>query len=312
MQERTGDALKACAILAATWLVSAPCAWSQAAPIGVAQQVTRSYNFDMSPAPDNSRLLMVSVVGGHSQILVGSPDGLHWDVITHGAADHEDPVWSPDGKSIAFVLSSEGSRVVHLINPDGSADRALTPANVRAIHPSWTHDGQGLLYSTDDDLRPPAKNASDIFRLDLASGRIDTLITGGVNTFPVMSPDGTRLAFRRIVGDMNSEVFVANADGSDARNLTDHPSYEGWPAWSPDGTRIAFAANRNGKDYQIFVMGADGSDVRLLADTRGRGTSPKWSPDGRSIYFTNCLPEEGGGGCEIMVVLLEAVRQERR
>ena len=85
-----------------------------------------------------------------------------------------------------------------------------------------------------------------------------------------------------------------------------------WPAWSPDGQRITFAANRNGKDYQIFVMGTDGSDVRLLADTHGRGTSPKWSPDGRSIYFTNCLPEEGGGGCEIMVVPLEAVRQEGR
>lgn len=318
MRERALDAMKACALLAATWLASAPCAWSQAAPvgapigapIGVAQQVTRSYNFDMSPAPDNSRVLMVSVVGGHSQILVGSADGQHWDVITQGAANHEDPVWSPDGKSIAYVLSTATSRVVHLMNPDGSGDQALTPANVRAIHPSWTADGQGILYSTDDDLRPPAKNASDIFRLDLASGRIDTLITGGVNTFPVMSPDGTRIAFRRIVGDMNSEVFVANADGSEARNLTDHPSYEGWPAWSPDGQRIAFAANRNGQDHQIFVMGADGSGVRLLADTHGRGTSPKWSPDGRSIFFTNCLPQEGGGGCEIMVVLLEAAGQE--
>jgi TolB protein len=187
-----------------------------------------------------------------------------------------------------------------VIDADGSHREAVTDSRVRAIHPRWTPDGQAILFSTDDDLRPPAKNSSEIYRIQLATRKVDTLITGGVNTFPVMSPDGTELAYRKIVGDMNSEVFVANADGSDAHNLTDHPSYEGWPAWSPDGTQIAFAANRNGVDHQIFVMRADGSNVRLLADTHGRATSPKWAPDGRSIYFTNCATEEAGGGCEIM------------
>ena len=98
---------------------------------------------------------------------------------------------------------------------------------------------------------------------------------------------------------MNSEVFLANADGSSPRNLTNHPSFEGWPAWSPDGRLLAFAANRNGLDYQIFLMNADGSNVRLLAVTRGRATSPKWAADGRSVFFTNCQPPQRGGGCEI-------------
>ncbi|MBP6391027.1 MAG: PD40 domain-containing protein [Flavobacteriales bacterium] len=278
--------------------------WAQTEPIGTATQITRSYNFDLVPAPAGGRSVMITVVAGREQLFLLDEAVGHWSQITHDDADHEDPAWSPDGGRLAFVLSSEKSRVVYVMKPDGSDRRALTPAHVRAIHPSWTSDGRGLLWSTDDDLRPPAKNESEIYAVDVTTLDIDTLITGGVNTFPVMSPDGGKLAFRRIVGDMNSEVFVANVDGSNARNLTDHASYEGWPAWSPEGTRIAFAANRNGKDHQIFLMQADGSNVRLLADTQGRGTSPKWAPDGLSIFFTNCQPEERGGGCEIMNVVL--------
>ena len=41
----------------------------------------------------------------------------------------------------------------------------------------------------------------------------------------------------------NSEVFVANANGSEARSLTNDPAFDGWPAWSPDGSKIAFASN---------------------------------------------------------------------
>ena len=273
---------------------------AQSVPIATARQITHSYNFDWVPAPVGNRSVMITIVAGREQLFLLDEVTSRWTQITHDDADHEDPAWSPDGKRLAFVLTGEKTRVVHVMDCDSKERKAVTPASVRAIHPSWTSDGRRILYSTDDDLRPPAKNESEIYAVDVATLKIETLVTGGVNTFPVMSPDGKWLALRKIVGDMNSEVFLAKADGTDLENLTNHPSYEGWPAWSPDSSLIAFAANRNGKDHQIFVMGADGSDVRLLADTRGRGTSPKWSPDGRSIYFTNCFTEQDGGGCEIL------------
>ena len=106
------------------------------------------------------------------------------------------------------------------------------------------------------------------------------------------------VAFRRMIGEMNSEVFVANADGSNPRNLTNHPSFEGWPAWSPDSRQIAFAGNRN-SSYQIFVMKADGSDVRLVANTEGRATAPKWSPDGQALVFTTWSDAHRRRGCWI-------------
>jgi acyl-coenzyme A thioesterase PaaI-like protein len=48
-----------------------------------------------------------------------------------------------------------------------------------------------------------------------------------------------------MLAEMNSEVFVANSDGTGVKNLTNHPAFDGWPAWSPDGREIAFASNRN-------------------------------------------------------------------
>src|SRR5262249_32814747 len=90
-------------------------------------------------------------------------------------------------------------------------------------------------------------------------------------------------------GEENSEVFVANSDGSNLRNLTNNPFFDGWPTWSPDGKRIAFASNRRGHGYQIFVMEADGSNVQLVANTEGRATAPRWSREGKTIYFTTGL-----------------------
>ena len=280
---------------------------AQDRPIGVAHQLTYSYNLDNSLSPDGRRMVFIRIIEGREQLFIMNTDGTGEKQITRDDADHEDPAWSPDGRKIAFVLIEGGRKIVHIVNPDGSGREAVTPPTQSAIHPSWTPDGRRILYCTDDDLRPPVKNSSEIYAVDVATRAVRTLISGGVNTFPVMSPDGRRILFRRMIGEMNSEVFVADSDGGNPVNLTRHPSFEGWPSWSPDGRRIAFAGNRNA-NYQVFLMNADGSDVRLLANTEGRATVPRWSPDGRTVYFTNCQKRDFGRACEIMTARVETER----
>jgi TolB protein len=149
-----------------------------------------------------------------------------------------DPAWSKDGQKIAYVRITKNEERIYVMNPDGG--------------------------------QPPRKNDSDIDVAHLKTGKITTLITGGVNTFPDFSPDMKHIVFRRMLGEMNSEVFIADADGTNAR-------------------------------YQILIMTPDVSDVRLVANTEGRATVPRWSPDGNTLYFTNCVAKDYGTDCEILV-----------
>jgi len=266
----------------------------------IAAPVTYSQNYDPSLSPDGKRMVFLKQLEGREQMFVANSDGSHErKVLGPAGVDIEDPAWSPDGTRLAYIRIEGDRKSMHVMNLDGTADRAITPANQSPIHPEWMPDGRSILYCTDDDLHPPLKNSAEIYRIDLASGKIATLISGGVNTYPVPSPDGRKIAFRKFF-DNNSEVFTANINGSNPRNLTNHPAFEGWPAWSPDGKRIAFAANRNSA-YQIFAMDADGRNVRLVANTEGRATAPKWAPDGKSIYFTNCWATGLSRSCEIFI-----------
>ena len=269
-----------------------------------AYQLTYSAKYDPSISPDGQKMVYISFIDGREQLFIMNADGRASRQITQDDADHEDPAWSPDGKKIAFVFMKDNAEIISMMNIDGTGVERLSPANVKAIHPNWSPDGSKLAYCTDDDLVPPRKNNSDIMVIDMATRKIATLVTGGVNTYPSYSPDGKLIAFRRLLGEMNSEVFVANADGSNAHNVTDHPAFDGWPAWSPDSTKIAFASNRN-SSYQIFIMNADGSNVRLLANTEGRATSPKWGRDGQHIYFPICRNVDFGNECEIFAARTE-------
>jgi TolB protein len=244
-------------------------------------------------------MVAIKTVNGREQLWILTVEGEELKAITDATVDHEDPAWSPDGKHIAYVRVDGKSEVIHIMDPDGSHDEAITPSTQKTIHPSWSSDSSRILYCTDDDLHPPLKNTSEIYSIDLKNRKPVMIISGGVNTFPNLSPDGSRIVYRHMLGEKDSEVFLAMSDGTGARNLTNHPAFDGWPAWSPDGKLIAFASNRDG-NHKIYTMRADGSDVKMLADTPGRGTSPRWAHDGKTIFFSVCQRDQAGTGhCEI-------------
>jgi len=97
---------------------------------------------------------------------------------------------------------------------------------------------------------------------------------------PAFSPDGTRVAYMATTGAGQLDVFVANADGSDAHVVSQVPFSAPTkfpPVWSPRGDRLVHAAADDG----IWVVAADGSNQERIAD----GWSPAWSPDGQWIAF---------------------------
>jgi TolB protein len=94
-----------------------------------------------------------------------------------------------------------------------------------------------------------------------------------VHTQPRWSPRGDAVAFTAREGRFN--IWVVNADGSNARRLTEVGDNQS-ATWSPDGRHIAFQTSRGG-GWQIFAMFPDGSEQNLLI-RGGSDTSPSWSP----------------------------------
>ena len=96
-----------------------------------------------------------------------------------------------------------------------------------------------------------------------------------------------RIVFVRLVLGCQPEVYIMNADGSGAANLSAHPALDDEPDLSPDGTKIVFMSTRGeeGKTF-LYIVNVDGSGVRQLSEGVGGDVSPRWSPDGSRIAFS--------------------------
>src|SRR6266403_1954447 len=174
-----------------------------ASPLCIPIQRTNPLKYATAPAPDGKTLVTISVIAGKGQIFVMNVDGSPVQ-ITHDTTDYDDPQWSPDGKKIIATATINEQQRIYIMNPDGSNLEPLTPPDIRAIHGSWSSDSKQVIFCADDDVHPPQKNDTKIYSIDVKSGCVKALISGGVNTYPSWSPDIKKLAFRKIVGDMNS------------------------------------------------------------------------------------------------------------
>lgn len=101
---------------------------------------------------------------------------------------------------------------------------------------------------------------------------------------PAWSPDGQRLAWFGEAEEGDWEIFVANANGSNPVNVTQHEADDMLPHWSPDGSQIVFSSNRTGT-WDIWMMDADGSNQRNLTNHPATDIQGVWSPDGKKIAF---------------------------
>lgn len=84
--------------------------------------------------------------------------------------------------------------------------------------------------------------------------------------------------------DGNSEIYVANADGSFPVNVTNDAGNDVDPVWSPDGNKLAFASSRDG-DNEIYVVNADGTGLTKLTNNAFDDREPDWSPNGDYLIF---------------------------
>ncbi len=140
------------------------------------------------------------------------------------------PVWSPDGRHVAFVWERAGVQNLWFVDIGENAQpRALTTFTAGEIGgPFWSADGRAVYFAHAGDLwRAPIDetNAAAVWTTKAGESQI------------VPSPDRMRVAFVR-----DGDIWVrALADDAETR-LTATPEIEGGPVWSPEGTRVAFTS----------------------------------------------------------------------
>ena len=174
-----------------------------------------------------------------------SPAGLFFQV---------EPAWSADGEQIAFVSGRDGRGHLYVMKADGTGTRRLTNTDQDDSHPSWSPDGKWIVFSREGAL----------FRVAPEGGTATRVGKGpGAAASPAYSPDGTRIAYDyRLPGFSIREVWVMNADGTNARKVTDLREKSGYPAWSPDGKTLAFHSDAFGGHLEIYTVPVAGRAIR--------------------------------------------------
>jgi Tol biopolymer transport system component len=189
--------------------------------------------------------------------------------ISPGVGDTTCSYFSPDGKKVIFASS-------HL-DPDAKKHQAEEYQRREEDRKAGRHRRYRWDFNPYMDIFEANADGSGLKRLTR---------TKGYDAEGSYSPDGKQIVFCSN-RDGNLELYIMDADGSHARQLTHAPScYNGGPFFSPDGKRVIFRSDRKKKDYlQLYVINADGSGERALTDTNGVNWGPYWYKDGKHIVY---------------------------
>ena len=187
-------------------------------------------------SPRGNKIAFVSRRDGNAEIYLMNADGSGLRRLTRNTVGDSNPVWSPDGRRIAF----ENNWQLNLMNADGSGQRRLTRNGSRNFAPAWSPDGQKIAFERrlgrkkyGPCNRCGRASTFEIWVINADGSGQQRLTTQGAQ--PGWSPDGQKIAFMsERDGNGNAEIYAMNADGSRQRNLTrTQGGKESGLVWSP-------------------------------------------------------------------------------
>jgi tricorn protease len=173
------------------------------------------------------------------------------------------PVWSPDGRSVAYFSDRSGEYRLYVAPQEGMAKprEIALPEPSRPYAPAWSPDGRRIAYQ-DSHLR--------LWVLDVASGRAtladtDPHFSGSRTIVPVWSPDSRWVAYPKRLPSLYRAIFLYDVEGGQKRQVTDGLADATQPAWDASGKYLWFMASTN------FAMNSGLLDMSAYEHATTRG-----------------------------------------
>ncbi len=181
---------------------------------------------------------------------------------------------------IAYTSRKGNAKEIYTMDYDGFDQRPFTRNGSLNLFPTWAPDNSKLSFVSFRTGKPEINIHSY-----LDGSRLTFPLFNTMASTPIIGPDGTTLAFALSTPRGDTDIFISKIDGSDKKNITNHPAIDTSPTWSPSGKQIAFVSDRETSAGQVFICDMDGANVRRIVKEGGDADSPSWSPDGRWLAF---------------------------
>jgi Tol biopolymer transport system component len=271
----------------------------------VTTQMTFDAGIEGWPAwsPDGTRLLYVSETEGHRHLSIRTLSGGSERRITRGDRDDIQPAWSADGKTVWFARANlasgylapgdvlgfyyEGGDVwsLDVSNAvEGPFENEPVKVIDDAFNPAPSPDGVQIAFDAD-------RSAARRIWITDARGRNPIQLTTDeseavVHVTPRWSPDGKRIAYRR-VEKTRADIEVIDVASRIVQRVTSDAFNDLDPAWSPDGRHLYFSSYRGGglNIWRVDVARADVTAPEQITTGAGDDMQPSLSPDGRRLAF---------------------------
>ena len=227
-----------------------------------------------------TRIAYVEIGAGESySLIVADADGYNAQPVMQSPKEPiMSPVWSPDGKQIAYVSFEDKLPAIYVQTLSTGSRQLLSHSAGINGAPAFSPDGKSLALTLSTTPGNP-----DIYVMSLANRQLRRVTTSdAIDTEPVWSPDGASLYFTSDRGG-TPQIYRVSAQGGEPQRITFDGSYNANPRISPDGRSLALVHREDGH-LHIAIMDLASGTLQTLTDG-DLDKSPSFAPNGSMIIF---------------------------